>query len=208
LAPTRTAYPAGTDPGSLSRLPLLKCADFKGDDQKICQTVAGNPTRATAPQGPPATSLYSLPVAEAMDMMNKYLSRIPAGPRAFQLASVIGSREFDQQYEYSAHEPAALRNGVPQSTIDIVRFNKPIPASLGPTPEDAKDLAIIRAGRQLFQEHKLDSTGWAELVKHYGKSGALEVVASMADYAMVGLMLNAVDQQVPLERPLVMPLRQ
>jgi hypothetical protein len=114
----------------------------------------------------------------------------------------------DQQYEYSAHDPAALRNGVLQSSVDIVKFNKPIPASLGPTPDDGKDLAIIRAGRQLFQEHKLDSDRWAKLVEYYGKQGALEVVASMADYAMVGLMLNAVDQQVPLERPLVMPVRQ
>ena len=206
-APTRTAYPAGTDAGSLSRLPLLKCDGLTANDLRICQMVVG-PNRTTAAQGPPATSLYSLPVAEAMDMMNRYLGRTVAGPRAFQLASVVGSREFDQQYEYTAHDPAALRNGVPQSTVDIVKFNKPIPASLGPTPEDAKDLAIIRAGRQLFQEHKLDSPLWADLVTHFGKQGALEVVASMADYAMVGLMLNAVDQQVPLERPLLMPLRQ
>jgi len=208
-APTRNSYPADIDKESLSRLPLLKCADFAGNDRKICQTVAGAPDRATAPQGPPATSLYSLPVAEAMDLMNRYLGRGSLiGPRYFQLASVIGSREFDQQYEYSAHEPAAVRAGVPQASVDIVKFNKPIPTSLGPTPEDAKDLAVIRAGRQLFQEHKLDSARWAELVTLFGKQGALEVVASMADYAMVGLMLNAVDQQVPLERPWLMPLRQ
>jgi 4-carboxymuconolactone decarboxylase len=207
VAPTRTGYPADIDASSLSRLPLLKCADFKGDEQKVCQAVAGA-NRPTAAQGPPATSLYSLPVAEAMDLMNRYLGRAAIGARAFQLASVVGSREFDQQYEYSAHDPAALRNGVPQSTVDIIKFNKPIPASLGSTPEDAKDLAILRAGRQLFQQHKLDSDAWAQLVTHFGKQGALDVVASMADYAMVGLMLNAVDQQVPLERPLVMPLRQ
>jgi 4-carboxymuconolactone decarboxylase len=195
--------PADIDKETYSRLPALKCADFMGRDREVCQTVAG-PNRATPGNGPGAVSIYSIPVAEAMNLLNQYLGRSPLlGRRVFQLASVIGSREFDQQYEYSSHEPAALSAGVAQSTIDIIKFNKPIEGIA-----DEKDDTLVRVGRQLFQEHKLDAALWAKLEKLLGRQGAMEAVAAMADYAMVGLMLNAVNQQLPPDRPALMPMRQ
>jgi hypothetical protein len=36
------------------------------------------------------------------------------GPRFFQLAVLIIAREIDQQYEWTAHEPAGLRQGLEQ----------------------------------------------------------------------------------------------
>ena len=36
----------------------------------------------------------------------------PIGARQFQLAVLIAAREIDQQYEWSAHEPAGLRQGL------------------------------------------------------------------------------------------------
>jgi len=63
------------------------------------------------------------------------------GPRNFQLAVLITAREIDQQYEWTAHEPAALRQGLEQSVIDVVKYDKSV-AGLSD-----KDATMITFGR-------------------------------------------------------------
>ena len=43
--------------------------------------------------------------------------------------------------------------------------------------------------------------------KHFGRQGAVEVTMIMADYAMAGFILTAVDQQLPPERKPLLPPR-
>ena len=43
--------------------------------------------------------------------------------------------------------------------------------------------------------------------KHFGRQGAVEVTAIMADYAMAGFILTAVDQQLPPDRKPLLPPR-
>jgi hypothetical protein len=44
-------------------------------------------------------------------------------------------------------------------------------------------------------------------VEHFGRQGAIEVTTIMADYAMVGFLLTAVDQQLPPDRKPQLPSR-
>ena len=117
----------------------------------------------------------------------------------FELSALLAAREFDQQYEWSGHEPAALRAGLEQSVIDVVKFNKDV-AGL---PE--KDATVIRLGRALFRDHKVSSELWAKTVELFGRQGAVEIVATMGDYVMAGFMLTAVDQQLPADRKPMLP---
>jgi hypothetical protein len=43
--------------------------------------------------------------------------------------------------------------------------------------------------------------------QHFGRQGAVEVTTVMADYAMVGFLLTAVDQQLPPDRKPLLPAR-
>jgi hypothetical protein len=43
--------------------------------------------------------------------------------------------------------------------------------------------------------------------KLFGRQGAIEVTMVMADYAMVGFVLTAVDQQLPADRKPLLPPR-
>ena len=65
----------------------------------------------------------------------------PVGPRYFQLAVLIAAREIDQEYEWSAHEPAGLRQGLEQSVIDVVKHDRPV------TGLAEKDATLITFGR-------------------------------------------------------------
>ena len=132
-------------------------------------------------------------------MLNQYLRKTVVGAGYFELSALIAAREFDQQYEWSGHEPAALRAGVEQSVIDVIKFNKDVSGL------SEKDATVIRLGRALLRDHKVSSELWAKTVELFGRQGAIEIVTTMGDYVMAGFMLTAVDQQLPADRKPMLP---
>jgi 4-carboxymuconolactone decarboxylase len=121
------------------------------------------------------------------------------GPRLFQLAVLIAAREINQQYEWSAHEPAGLRQGLEQRVIDVVKYDRDV-AGL-----DDKDATLITFGRTLLREHRVSSELWAKMVGHFGRQHTVDLMSIMGDYIRVGIMLNAVDQHLPPGREALLP---
>jgi 4-carboxymuconolactone decarboxylase len=109
------------------------------------------------------------------------------------------AREIDQQYEWSSHEPAALRQGLEQAVIDVVKFNKPV------TGLADKDATLITFGRTLYREHRVSSELWQKMVGHFGRQQTVQLMMIMGDYFRVGFMMNAADQQVPPDRKALLP---
>ena len=74
---------------------------------------------------------------------------------------LIAAREIDQQYEWSAHEPAGRRQGLEQSVIDVVKYNRDV------TGLTDKDATMITFGRTLLREHRISSELWQKMVGHF-----------------------------------------
>ena len=145
--------------------------------------------------------MYSPGAAKPIQELNQYLRKTVVGPRFFELSALVAAREFDQEYEWSGHEPAGRRAGLDQATIDAVKFNRDV-AGL---PE--KDATVIRLGRALFRQHKVSPNLWAKTVELFGKQGAVEISVIMGDYAMAAVMLTAADQQLPPGREALLPIK-
>jgi 4-carboxymuconolactone decarboxylase len=156
--------------------------------------------------GPGHITIYSPKVAEGLGLLGRALGvprgeGFPIGARYFQLVVLITAREIDQQYEWSAHEPAGLQAGLEQSVIDAVKYDRDVKGLA------EKDATLIRFGRALFREHKVSSDLWAKMVEDFGRQRTVEIMALMGDYFTVGMMMNAVDQHLPPQRqPLLPPL--
>ena len=187
-------------PESLSRLPPMQRDSLDAEGKRVWDVLAAG--RGMPRTGPAPVSIYSPGAAEPIQLLNRYLRTTVVGPRYFELSALIAAREFDQQYEWSGHEPAALRAGVEQSLIDVIKFNRPIPSGLA-----EKDATVVRLGRALLRDHKVSSELWAKTVELFGRQGAIEIVATIGDYVMAGLMLTAVDQQLPEDRKPLLPPR-
>jgi 4-carboxymuconolactone decarboxylase len=196
----QSSLPADIHPESLSRLPPVQRSDLNEDGKRIWDSIASG-GRGMPRTGPAAVSMYSPKAAESIQALNQYLRTTVVGSRFFELSALIAARELDQQYEWSGHEPTALRVGLEQSVIDVVKFNRDVKGL------SEKDATVIRLGRALFREHKVGSELWAKTVDLFGRQGAVEITAIMGDYAMAGLMLTAVDQQLPPERKALLPVR-
>jgi 4-carboxymuconolactone decarboxylase len=181
--------PPDIDPVTRTRLPPVTRADIKPEDQALFDKLVGD--KPVPKSGPRFVTLYSPHVAAAFEDLNGYLRyNGDLSPRHTEVAIVVATWEIRQQYEYTAHEPAALRFGAPQEVIDTIKYNRE-PKGLSP-----EETLIIRFGRQLLRERKLDSALWAEAVQRFGKKGAVELATVMGDYVMAGIVLTAIDQQV------------
>ena len=199
LVSGQSKLPPDINPTSYSRLPPLDRAALDDDGKRVWDYVAGE--RGMPPTGPGPVSMYSPGSAKPIQELNQYLRKTVVGPRFFELSALVAAREFDQQYEWSGHEPAGRRAGLEQATIDAVKLNRDV-AGL---PE--KDATVIRLGRALFREHKVPPALWAKTVELFGKQGAVEITAIMGDYAMAAVMLTAVDQQLPPGREALLPIK-
>jgi hypothetical protein len=189
----QTALPPDIDPVTLSRLPPVTPADLDEEGRRL---LAARPDFKAGP-GPNHVTIYAprernlgIPTGE----------KSPVGPRYFQLSALIAAREVEQQYEWSAHEPAGRRQGLEQSVIDVVKYDRDV-AGLSD-----KDATMITFGRALFREHRVSSELWEKMVGHFGRQHTVEIMTIMGDYFRVGLMLNAVDQHLPPGREPLLPL--
>jgi hypothetical protein len=195
-----TPLPPDIDPVTLTRLPQLTRADLDDEGKAVYDKIVGNGAVPTT--GPVSVSLYSPRVAQPWSDLNGFLRyNGDLSERHTEVAILVAAWEIEQQYEYSAHEPAALRFGAPQAVIDTIKFDR---APTGLSPEET---IIIRLGRQLMREHKVDSDIYAEAVRLFGRKGVVELVTVMGDYVMVGMVLTTIDQHLPPNRPALMPPR-
>lgn len=192
--------PSDIDAKTLTRLPQLTRADLDAEGKAIYDKIVGDGPVPTT--GPVSMSLYSPKVALAFNELNGFLRyNGDLSPRHTEVAICVAAWEIEQQYEYSAHEPAALRYGAPQAVIDTIKFDRE------PVGLSAEETVIIKVGRQIMREHKLDSELYAEAVRIFGRKGFVELVTVMGDYVMVGMVLTAIDQHLPPNRPPLLPTR-
>jgi hypothetical protein len=195
-----TPLPPDIDPVTLTRLPQLTRADLDDEGKAVYDKIVGDGAVPTT--GPVSVSLYSPRIAQLWSDLNGFLRyNGDLSERHTEVAILVAAWEIEQQYEYSAHEPAALRFGAPQAVIDTIKFDK------APTGLSAEETIIIRLGRQLMREHKVDSDIYAEAVRLFGRKGVVELVTVMGDYVMVGMVLTTIDQHLPPNRPALMPPR-
>ena len=186
---------------TLSRMPPINRAELDAEGQKALDARATPPTPAPGPGG---VTVWSPRSTDGLGVIGRALGvprgdTFPLGGRMFQLIVLITAREIDQQYEWSAHEPAGLRAGLEQPVIDVVKYDRDV-AGLA-----ARDALVIRYFRALMREHKVSSELWAAMVKEFGRQRIVDMMMLMADYFTVGTMMNAADQHLPPDRKALLP---
>jgi 4-carboxymuconolactone decarboxylase len=192
--------PRDVYPESLSRLPLVEREAMDEQGKKFYDTVTGPHSRTLVGlQGPSGIWLHSPELGERMRAVNQYLRYETALERRLtELAILVTARELDNQFEWTAHEPVALKEGLDPGIIDAVKYRKPT-SGLG-----TKEALIIDLGRKLFRERRVDPETFAHALEAFGPRGIVELAAVMGNYAGTAIMLNLVDQQVrPDQTPLL-----
>jgi 4-carboxymuconolactone decarboxylase len=196
--------PRDVHEASLSRLPLLARDELDAEGQEHYDTVVSPKSRTLVGlRGPSGIWLHSPKLAGFLRAANQYLRFETALDRRLtELAILVTARELDNQFEWTAHEPAALAEGLEAWIIEIVKRRQPV-GRLGKRL-GKREAVIIAVGRELLAKRKLTSATFARAVALFGRRGVLELAALMGNYAMTAVILDTVDQQLhPGQKPLL-----
>jgi 4-carboxymuconolactone decarboxylase len=188
------------DPRSGFRLPLPN----RDDLDEIGREAYDRGTRPGATiaglQGPAGIQLYTRGAPHVV-ALNQYL-RFKSGiaPRVREIAILTTAREMDSQFEWVAHEPEALQEGVPMAVIDAIKHRK---STAGLADADA---AVIELGRQIWRDHKVTPELFAEAKSLFGPNMLIDIVLLMGNYASTAALLATVDMQLHKGKEPLLPI--
>src|SRR5262249_38656720 len=192
--------PADLNADSLARLPYLQRKDLDETSQKIFDVLPGR-SPAGALGGPLAFAAYNPAVAKALFDLHNAAVGGTLNAHVRELAILVACRETNYNLEWNAHEPSAVRAGVDPKVIDVVRRNGAL------TGMNEQDATVIRFGRQLYSERKVDSATFAKAVEFFGQRGVMDMVAIMNTYAVSGFYAIAVDEHPAAGAPALEKLK-
>jgi 4-carboxymuconolactone decarboxylase len=193
--------PSDIDPKSGFRLPLPNREDLDDAGKKAYDRGTTPGATIAGLQGPAGVQLFSPKTAAHVAALNKYL-RFESGftPHIREVAILATAREMDSQFEWVAHEPEALKEGVPQATVDAIKYRR---STDGLDPTDA---LVIELGRQLWRDHKVKPETFANLKAIFGPGKLIELVMLMGNYAGTAALLAAVDMQLHAGKEPLLPI--
>ena len=161
-------------------------ADLDPEGQQVYDRLA-NPDGGTLRglKGPGGIQLHSPELAQRSRPVNHYL-RFEAGlsGRVRELAILATAREHDSQFEWAAHEPAALVEGIPPELIETIRWR-------GDTARLAEaDATVIDLAREIFAARHV-STRLTPAPRTIRSRQLVDLVALMGNYAATAALLTA-----------------
>ena len=195
-------YLEDVDPQSGCRLPLPRREDLSPAAAAIYDSLADPKGRSIRGlRGPGGLHLHSPELSRHTRPLNHYLRHEAGlGARLRELAILTTARELDSQFEWTAHEPEALREGISPEVIDTIRYRKDT-GNL-----DAADAIVIELGREIFTRRKVSSATFARALALFGRRKLVDLVALMGNYAATAALLTAFDMQLDPGQPPLLPV--
>ncbi len=182
----------GIDPQSGCRLPLPRREELDAEGQRTYDRLAdpsGGSLRGL--RGPGGIQLHSPELSRRSRPLNDYLRhQAGLGGRVRELAILATAREHDSRFEWAAHEPAALAEGIPPETIDLIRWRRPTARLAEP------DATVIDLAREIFAARHVSPQTFARAQQQFGQRQLVDLVALMGNYAATAALLTAFAMQV------------
>ena len=190
-------YPQDVDPESGCRLPLPRYEELDEAGRRTYDSLVdpgGGTIRGL--RGPGGILLHSPELSRHTRPLNRYLRHEAGlGGRVRELAILTTARELDSQFEWAAHEPVALGEGISQEIIEIIKHRK------GTNGLDEADAIVIELGREIFGARKVASATFARSLRQFGRRALVDLVALMGIYAGTAALLTAFDMQLDPGQP-------
>jgi putative methionine-R-sulfoxide reductase with GAF domain/alkylhydroperoxidase family enzyme len=191
-SPLPSGYPPDVDPASGCRLPLPRREELDAHGRETYDRLA-DPSGGTLRglKGPGGIMLHSPELSCRARPLNHYLRHeVGLGGRVRELAILATARELDSQFEWAAHEPEALAEGISPAIIDIVRFRQSAQAL------DEADAVVVELAREIFGDRRVTPATYGRALRLFGRRPLVDLVALMGNYAATAALLTAFDMQL------------
>lgn len=185
------SLPSDVFPDSRGRIPLVRREDLDEEGKRGYDSRIAPDTKSRGKlQGPGGLTLNG----------TRDLSETQVDARTQEIARLVVSREMNQRFEWTLHEPVALEAGLEPEIIDVIRYRRPLDG----VPE--REASIIQLGRELFQDRKVNSETFARVIKHLGKRDLVDLCRLMGDYTRTAILLHTFDVHLPYYTEPLLPV--
>jgi 4-carboxymuconolactone decarboxylase len=203
------SIPADIHEDSRARLSMVSRDNLNVTGQNAFDTyVTPGTGYETGLRGPIGMLMNSPVLAEAMfDVRNRVRYGSAKNQRLTELTIITTAREVDNQYIYTAHEPAARRNGLEQEIIDIVRFRERLDDSIEISGFGEEERIIIQITREAINEEKVSSETFAKAIEVFGNEGVMDLVGLIGYYNFMAITIRSFDIHRNNGSDLLLPIK-
>ena len=172
------------------RMPPIP-ADRMTDAQKKA-AAAFTAVRSTQPTGPFAVMLR---VPELMNLTFEWRQHVQSrnvlDQRQAELVILLTARQWTQQYEWNAHEPAALKAGLAPEIVAAIKDGRR-PGRMAEDEAILYDLCL-----ELQQNHSVTDSTYARALAKFGEAGIVEATSMAGYYALLAMVMNTARTPLP-----------
>ena len=165
------------------RLPPIP-ADKLTDAQKQA-AAAYKVERGADINGPFIPMLRSPELMMRAAAMGTYLRyKTALGPQLSEFIILITARHWSQNYEWSVHQPIAIKAGVNQDIVKAVAEGRR-PAGMSADQELVYDFC-----NEALRNQSVSDATYARAIARFGEPGTIDIVGVVGYYSLLGLVLN------------------
>jgi 4-carboxymuconolactone decarboxylase len=174
----------------MARVPDVPLDELTAEQRRIHDEIAG--ARSGSVRGPFALWIRNPALADAANQFGNALRlHGKLEKRLFELTVLIVARHWSAQYEWYAHEQAALKAGLSAAVVEAIRQKK--------SPEFAREdeRLVYELISEINEKRTLGQASYDRALAALGLDLLIELIATAGFYSMVAMTLNAFDAPVP-----------
>ena len=148
--------------------------------------------RGYAVRGPFVPLIRSPEVMLRAKAMGDYLRfKSVLAPRINEMVIIITAREWTQNYEWNAHQPAALKAGLRPEIADAIADGRR-PTGMAEDEEIAYDMAT-----EILRQKRVSDPTYARAVAKFGEQGVIDMLGVIGYYNFLAIVLDATRTPLP-----------
>ena len=143
-------------------------------------------------KGPFIALLRSPELLTRLQKVGEYLrfdNALPA--RLSEFATLVVSRGWRQQFEWSVHVPLSLKQGTSPDTIAALRLG------CRPTGMSSDEALVHDFTIELTQHHGVSDDTYRRCVEAFGERGTIDLVGTVGYFTWISMVLNVAHTPAP-----------
>lgn len=166
------------------RMPPIPADKMTAAQKEAAKQLASTP-RPAGLNGPFVPLLRSPEFMNRLQRVGEYLRfQSPLDGKLRELAIIIAARHWTQQYEWDAHFPLAIKNGLKREIgMAIAQGRHPDGMS------DDED-AIYNFATEILQNRALSDATYARVLSKFGEQSVIDVTGLVGYYSALAMVMN------------------
>lgn len=174
----------------MARLPEFNIDNLTASQKAVYEKIVSGPRGGV--RGPFKALLHAPELGDLVQAVGghlRYGGALPGDLR--ELAILVTGRHTSAQYEFFAHAPIGIEEGLDPEIVEAVRTRQE------PTFNDEATELVYRFAKMMNEQHSVDDATFSAAVERFGHSGVVELVVLCGYYTLIAMTLNAFGIEPP-----------